>query len=519
MKSLPAIELSTKPKSKIDASVLGFFQGEKSKEKSSDKKAQPPEFRGARNEFVQGLLKRLSDSQHFKGKKAEADLLRFYESAEAPSTVLLGFGSHAKSTAESFRQTGASLALLQRRAKLPWVESDVSHWLGDGDKGDQSRYLQAFCEGYLLANYEYKDLKTKETEGFSPAGLSLLVHGKDIPWAETVKKARILTEAVFLARHLGDRPGNYLTPTHLADEAKKMASATGLKIKILDRRAIEKEKMGLLIGVAKGSVEEPRFIVMEHNGGKKSEAPVALVGKGITFDSGGISIKPAGQMEEMKYDMMGSATVIAVMQAAARLKLPINIVGFVAAAENMPGGRAQKPGDVATSMSGKTVEITNTDAEGRLVLADALEYAQKYYNPAAIMDFATLTGAVIVALGSVTSGIMGTNKELIERIKISSEQTGERVWELPLYEEYEEDLKSAYADIRNSGTRDAGSSKGGTFLKFFIDSKYPWAHFDIAGSSFLRKDLNYATAKNASAATVRLMVDMLENWTPLKKSN
>ncbi len=519
MKTLPSIELSTKSKLKTDASVLGFFQGEKAKDKASDKKAPPPEFRGARNEFVQGLIKKLSDSQHFKGKRAEADLLRYYESPESPNTLLLGFGAHSKSTAESFRVTGASLALLQRRAKLPWIESDVSHWLGEGDKGEQSRFLQAFCEGYLLANYEYKDLKTKDTEGFSPTGMSLLVHGKDLPWADTVKKARVLTESVFLARHLGDRPGNYLTPVHFADEAKKVAAASGLKCKILDRRAIEKEKMGLLIGVAKGSVEEPRFIVLEHNGGKKSEAPIALVGKGVTFDSGGISIKPAGAMEEMKYDMMGAATVLAVMHAVAKLKLPINIVGFIAAAENMPGGRAQKPGDVATSMSGKTVEITNTDAEGRLILADALEYAQKYYNPSAIMDFATLTGAVIVALGSVASGIMGTSKELLERIKISAEQTGERVWELPLYEEYEEDLKSAYADIRNSGTRDAGSSKGGTFLKFFVDGKYPWAHFDIAGSSFLRKDLNYASAKNASGATIRLVVDLLETWTPLKKTN
>lgn len=514
---IPSIELSTKPKSKTDATVYAFFQAEKGKDKA-DKKTAAPEFRGARNEFIQSLLAKLSASQHFKGKKSEVELLRFYESPEAPNTLLLGFGPFAKATTETFRQLGASLALAQKRSRLNWVESDVSHWLGDLEKADQARYLQAFCEGYMLALYEYKDLKTKDVDPYHIEGLSLLVHGKDTHWADTVKKAKLLVEAVMLARRLGDIPGNMLTPAHLADEAKKMATGAGCKSRILDRRAIEKEKMGLLIGVGKGSAEDPRLIVLEHNGGKKSEAPIAIIGKGITFDSGGISIKPAGQMEEMKYDMMGAATVIAVMQAVSKLKLPINLVGIVAAAENMPGGKAQKPGDVMTSMSGKTVEITNTDAEGRLILADALEYAQKYYNPQAIMDFATLTGAVLVALGSVASGIMGNHKELIERIKQSSEETSERVWELPLYEEYEEDLKSAYADIRNSGTRDAGSSKGGTFLKFFVDSKYPWAHFDIAGSSFLRKDLNYAQAKNASGATVRLMVDLLEHWKPFKKS-
>ncbi len=514
---IPSLELSTKPKAKTDATVFAFFQSEKGKEKGADKRQPAPEFRGSRNEFVQSLLQKLSDSQHFKGKKSEVELLRFYESPDAPNTLLLGFGSFAKANTETFRQVGATLAAAQKRARLSVVESDVSHWLGDLEKADQSRYLQAFCEGYLLASYEYRDLKTKDVDPYHIDGLSLLVHGKEGHWAETVKKARLLAESVMLARRLGDLPGNYLTPTHFADEAKKVASGAGLKSRVLDKRAIEKEKMGLLMGVAKGSIEEPRFIVLEHNGGKKSEAPVAIVGKGITFDSGGISIKPAGQMEEMKYDMMGAATVLAVMQAAAKLKLPINLVGIIAAAENMPGGRAQKPGDVMTSMSGKTVEITNTDAEGRLVLADALEYVQKYHNPQAILDFATLTGAVIVALGSVASGLMGNHKELIERVKQSAEETSERVWELPLYEEYEEDLKSAYADIRNSGSRDAGSSKGGTFLKFFVDAKYPWVHFDIAGSSFLRKDLNYAQPKNASAATVRLIIDLLEHWKPFKK--
>jgi len=221
-------------------------------------------------------------------------------------------------------------------------------------------------------------------------------------------------------------------------------------------------------------------------------------------------------MEEMKYDMMGAAVVAGTLQAVAELKLPVNVVGFIAAAENMPSGSAQKPGDVARSLTGKTVEITNTDAEGRLILADTLEYVQKYFQPQAIIDFATLTGAVVDALGKVTSGIMGTHAELIGRIKDASNYTGEKVWELPLLEEYEEDLKSPVADIRNSGVREAGSSKGGMFLKFFVDSKYPWVHCDIAGTAYSRTDANYYPPKYGAGVMVRLVTRLLETWKPLR---
>jgi len=226
-------------------------------------------------------------------------------------------------------------------------------------------------------------------------------------------------------------------------------------------------------------------------------------------------LKPADRMEEMKYDMMGAATVAGILHACAKLKIPVNVVGYIGAVENMPGSKAQKPGDIQRSLSGKTVEITNTDAEGRLVLADIIEYAQRL-NPQAIIDFATLTGAVVVALGTVTTGIMGTHKGLLGLIKAASEATDERVWELPLYEEYEEDLKSSYADIRNSGGREAGSQKGGTFLKFFVDKKTPWVHFDIAGSAYHRKDKNYYSPKHGAGVMVRLMAHLLQNWKTLK---
>ena len=335
---------------------------------------------------------------------------------------------------------------------------------------------------------------------------------KSLAVVKAAANAAILAGAVNFARSLGARPGNILTPAEFSRLIEKMAKERGIKCSILGRKEIEKEKMGLLIGVAQGSIEEPKLIILEHMKGKKADKPIALVGKGLTFDSGGISLKPADRMEEMKYDMMGAATVAGVFQALADLKVPRNVVGVIVATENMPGGRAQKPGDVQKSMTGKTVEIINTDAEGRLVLADAMEYVQKYFTPQAIADFATLTGAVVVALGTVTTGIMGTHRGLIDDVKKCANETGERVWELPLYEEYEEDLKSSTADIRNSGNREAGSSKAGMFLKFFVDSMVPWVHFDIAGSAWHRKDLNYHPSRGGSGVMVRLVTHWMETW-------
>lgn len=521
----PKIEFSSAPK-KADALVLPWFQdvaepkGEKHKEKDkAGAKAKDGgdslrlHYAGKRDKAIDALGELLLQSKHFRAKKNETDVLRFYAMGEYPNVVLLGLGAEKTFDPEIARQAGAALSLAQKRARLSHVAVAADAlFVKSGAKNIE--YVQAFCEGYWMAGHEFTELKKKETESFVPAGLTL--HGfKGAGGEEAARRARIVANAVSLARLFGDRPANYMTPTIFAKESQRVAKEVGMRCTVLGRNEMEEEKMGLLLGVAKGSHEEPKFVIFEYHGGKKADRPVALVGKGVTFDSGGISLKPASQMEDMKYDMMGAATVVGVCQAVAALKLPINLVGLVAATENMPGGSAQKPGDVARSLSGKTVEITNTDAEGRLILADTLEYAQKYYNPQAIIDFATLTGAVVVALGSVCSGLMGNSRELVERIKEASHATGERVWELPLYEEYLEDLKSHYADIKNSGVRDAGSSKGGVFLNFFVDGKYPWAHCDIAGSAYHRKDVNYHPAKYASGVMVRLMVHLLERWKPM----
>lgn len=495
---------------KVDAAVLGWFQEEKDGDKS--KKPGLPQYLGKRNKEIEELSALLKGSQHFFGRKGEASLLRFYGWGTQANTILLGLGSVKKWNAEFARQAGAALFLLQKRERISSAALVSESVFSQTPDKDLPLILQAFCEGYLMAGHEFRALKKEDPNLFSPSALEIVGVKAE---AKVASKATVLASAVNLARILGDRPANLLTPTDFAKAMEKMGKEHGLKVRVLGRSDMDKEKMGLLVGVAKGSVEEPKLIILEHRGGKKGEKPIALVGKGITFDSGGISLKPSNAMEDMKYDMMGAAAVAGIMQAAADLKLPFNIAGFIAAAENMPDGRAQKPGDVMRSMSGKSVEIINTDAEGRLVLADALEYVQKYFEPQAIVDFATLTGAVVHALGTITTGIMGTNRELLQRIKDAADVTGERVWELPLYDEYEEDLRSPVADIKNSGSREAGSSKGGTFLKYFVDGKYPWVHCDIAGSSYHRKDVNYHPAKYGAGVMVRLMAHLLEDWKPL----
>lgn len=494
-----------------DAVALGWFQAD-SEEKAKGEKA-PPQYVGKKNAEVDKLAARLKQSRHFGGKKNEVSTLRYYELGGFPSALLLGLGHQKKFSTDTARQAGAALYLAQRREKLPKITLWGESVFGKLPPKEQDRYVEAFSEGYLLAGHEFKELKKEEGDHFYPESLDIQGVKRS---EENLSRAGIIAHAVNFARGLGDRPGNFLTPSEFAKITERMAKERDLKFRALGRAEMEKERMGLFLGVARGSAEEPKLIVLEHQGGKKTDKPVALIGKGVTFDSGGISLKPAANMEDMKYDMMGAAAVAGILEAVAALELPLNVVGFIGATENMPGGRAQKPGDVARSLSGKTVEIINTDAEGRLVLADTLEYAQKHYSPQALFDFATLTGAVVQALGTVTSGIMGTSAELIRRLEASAEATGERVWELPLYDEYGDDLKSHIADIKNSGNREAGSSKGGMFLKFFIDQKkFPWAHCDIAGSAYHRKDLNYHPSKYGAGVMVRLMVHLLENWKPV----
>jgi leucyl aminopeptidase len=299
-----------------------------------------------------------------------------------------------------------------------------------------------------------------------------------------------------------------MTPSDLAREARQVARKKGVTLRILDVARMKKLGMHALLGVARGSSEPAKFIILEYYGRRKSDPPIALVGKGLTFDSGGISIKPSEKMDEMKSDMAGGAAVMGAIMAAAELKLPVNVVGLIPATENLPGGRAYKPGDILKSLSGQTIEVITTDAEGRLILADALTYASRY-RPAAIIDLATLTGACIVALGGQVIGMLGNDDGLKSQIRRAADRTGERVWELPLWEDYHELIKSDIADFKNSGGRAGGTITAAAFLSKFVGN-VPWVHLDIAGPSWLTKDKPYIP-KGASGVGVRLMVQVLRD--------
>jgi leucyl aminopeptidase len=310
-----------------------------------------------------------------------------------------------------------------------------------------------------------------------------------------------IAQGMNLARDLGNLPGNLCTPTYLAEQAQALAETYALGIDVLEREAMENLGMGSLLSVAKGSDQPPKFIVLNYHGAKK-EKPVVLVGKGITFDSGGISLKPAAEMDEMKYDMCGAASVLGTMQAIAQLGLPLNVVGIIPTCENLPNGRANKPGDIVTSMSGQTIEVLNTDAEGRLILCDALTYAERF-EPAAVVDIATLTGACVIALGHVASGLLANKQSLADELLDAGEVSGDRCWQMPLWDEYQEQLKSNFADMANIGGRPGGTITAAAFLSRFT-KKYDWAHLDIAGTAW-----KSGKEKGGTGRPVPLLVNFL----------
>ncbi|HSL17925.1 MAG TPA: leucyl aminopeptidase [Methylomirabilota bacterium] len=362
-----------------------------------------------------------------------------------------------------------------------------------------------------LADYTFDRFKSKKNEFDKIDGLHIfpLADESEEELEERLNSVRLLRTSVQLARDLANRPGNDLTPEAMANATREMAEGlNGLRVTILGKKELQKEKMGGILAVSQGSVEEPKLIVIEHRP-KKPKRSVVLVGKGVTFDSGGISIKPAKGMGDMKYDMAGAATVIGVMRAVAELELPIKVVGLVPAAENMPSGTAIKPGDIITTASGKTVEIDNTDAEGRLLLADALHYSARF-NPDILLDFATLTGACVVALGNEAAGMMSNDDELQATLKELGEQVGERVWPLPVYDEYLSYLSSDWADLKNAGDRSGGVVTAGVFLKQFVPEKAAWAHLDIAGVGYLDKSHN-GLPKGATGFGVVLTTIFLQN--------
>jgi leucyl aminopeptidase len=449
-------------------------------------------------------LSRAVTSGDFKGKRDETILL-YPSGGKAQRVLLVGMGKAGAVTRSSIRRAAA---VAGKRARALGSRQFAFAVAPEARAGVPAKDLgQVVLEGAAQGAWAFTELKAAP-EDPKPEVESVTIVCDPKEAADAVLGQRI-GEAVAaghrLARYLQMQPGNVCTPSYLADRASTLAAAHGFGLTVLDRAALSKEGMGALLAVAQGSYQEPRFIVLEYRGAGEA-APVALVGKGVTFDSGGISIKPAQNMEDMKFDMSGAAAVLGTFEVLGRLKPKINVTGLIPSTENLPSGTAVKPGDVIKSHFGKTIEIINTDAEGRLILCDALSYVRRF-KPAAVLDAATLTGAVVVALGHVAIGALGNDDALLAEVRDAGERAGERCWPLPLWDDYRELLKSDIADLKNSGGRGAGTIAGGWFLREFVDG-FPWVHLDIAGTAYTDGEGPHQ-AKGPTAVGVRLFSEFI----------
>jgi leucyl aminopeptidase len=412
----------------------------------------------------------------------------------------VGLGERSKIDSATFRSAAGAATTHLKKIGEHRLALQLEEW---------PQFAGPAVEGVLLADYRFERFKTTKTGGL--ASLAVQVQTDDIAAVKkAVHHAEVIGETTNLVREVGNLPGNLLYPATLAENAKKIATRYKLNISILDEKILSKRKFGGLLAVGQGSVRPPRLIVLEHRGGPKSQAPIALVGKAITFDTGGISIKPAANMEEMIFDKCGGIAVLGAMAALAALGVKRNVVGIIASAENMPGGNAYRPGDIITTYDGKHVEIVNTDAEGRVVLADAIAYARRDCGAAAIVDLATLTGACGVALGDYAAGFWSNDDWLRNHVLTAAETAGERLWLMPLFEEYETQIKSDVALVKNSGGRLGGACTAAAFLKTFAEET-PWAHLDIAFTGHREKD-RADLARGATGFGIRTLVELVERW-------
>ena len=470
---------------------------------------------------LSGMIGRLLENKDFVGKLNETAVIYPQGKFPTPRIILVGLGKkqeldspgHICIYLDRLRQAFGSAC---RRAKELRIRSFSTTVFPADQKGiDPGEVSQAMVEGILLSNYQMDRYKTKKEkrnlEGFT-------IVEEDAEKIERIERGthfgEIFSSATNLARDLANHPANVLTPTRLSLEAKKMAQENNLRCRILSLPQIRKLKMNLFTAVASGSSQPPKLIILEYRPTgrlpkQKKPDTLALVGKGITFDAGGLSLKATENMLEMKGDMTGGAVVMSVMAASAKLRLPLNLIGIIPAAENLPSGSALKIGDIITSHSGKTVEILNTDAEGRLILADALSYARSF-KPDAILDVATLTGAIKIALGTICAGVFGNHDNLKVKMIQAGQKAGERVWELPLWDDYQEFIKSDLADLRNRGGNPGGAIIAARFLKNFVGD-HPWVHVDIAGVDFSEKEKTYVP-KGATGFGARLLLQFLRDW-------
>ncbi|HLX23311.1 MAG TPA: leucyl aminopeptidase [Usitatibacter sp.] len=485
------IKSGTPEKQKSGCVVVGIYDGRKLS-------ASAQSIDAASRKSLSNILK----NGDLEGKLGTTLLLQKLPHVPADRVLLVGLGREREfnesayrtavsAAAKALKSTGATDATVCL-TELPLKRR------GAGWKVEQAVILMND------AAYRFDRLKSKAPQ--RKAGVRkvvLAVERAEVNAAEAAaSRASAIAAGMSLTKDLGNLPGNICTPTYLAEQAVELGKQSGIKVTVLDRKQIEALGMNCFLAVAQGSKQPPKFIVMEYMGGKKGAAPVALVGKGVTFDTGGISIKPAPEMDEMKFDMCGAASVLGTMKAIAAMKLPLNVVGAIPATENMPGGNAIKPGDIVTTMSGQTVEILNTDAEGRLILCDALTYVERY-KPAAVIDIATLTGAMVISLGHITTGVFANDDALAKEVTDAGDSAWDRAWHLPMFDDYQEQLKSNFADIPNIGSRAGGSITAACFLSRFTKA-YPWAHLDIAGTAW-----KSGAEKGATGRPVALLAHFL----------
>jgi leucyl aminopeptidase len=452
-------------------------------------------------------LGELCDAGEISGKPFEITLLHHVPGLRAKRVLAVGAGKPAKFDAPELRRAvGAAIRHLKSKSI-----GEAAIWLDTAQAG--ADYVAAAVEGAILGDFETDRYKTDKKDVKPVLRFTVAVAGGGPQLEAAVERGRIVAEAQNFARELANEPANRLTPMGLAEHARRMAEEFGLEYEVLDRDCMAQLGMGSLLGVAIGSAEPPALIVLRYRPATETANSVhlGLVGKGVTFDTGGISIKPADGMEKMKYDMAGGAAMIGAMRAIVQLKPAIPVTALIPAVENLPGSRAQRPGDIVTSLSGKTIEVINTDAEGRLILADAITYAQRL-GCTHLVDAATLTGAVVVALGHVNVGLFANDDALRERVMLAARAEGEKMWHMPLEDDYKDYLKSAFADIPNVGGRYGGAVTAAMFLKEFADPT-PWVHLDIAGTAWL-DDSKPFLAKGPTGMPLRTMVRLAMDWQP-----
>jgi leucyl aminopeptidase len=476
-----------------DAIVVNLFEGME----------QPGGATAAVDKALDGAISSLINRGEIKGKFGEVSIVHTFGKLPAGIVAIAGLGKRQDFNVDKIRGVAGEFCRALRKLNCRKIATIV-HGAGIGGI-ELEASVEAIAEGALLGLYSFTKYKKPEYKDIEEV-LIVVREKEKVPILESaIGKAKLVAEATSLARNMVNEPANYMTPTRMAEVAKEIADKYNLEFKVLDREGMEAMGMGALLGVAKGSNQPPKLITLSYNGDKHSEKAFGFLGKGITFDSGGISIKASEGMEEMKDDMAGAAAVMTAVGAIAQLKPKINVTAIIPATENLPSGTAFKPGDVLKAMNGKTIEVISTDAEGRLILADALSYAQKL-GLSPLIDLATLTGACRVALGTLYSGLFGNDQDLANKVLKAAERTGERMWQMPMPEEYKEQNKSEIANVKNTGNRYAGAITAALFLAEFV-ANIPWVHIDIAGTAFSAKENGYIV-KGATGVGVRTLVEL-----------